>query len=80
MRNCYGVDIAVRVRGGEDRWVAEYLIGLDMLGPPLRPGQLLRLNLCRQNKIQGEYSQWSHTNGTSSHLPEFFGRAVVGGD
>ncbi|MDP6357642.1 MAG: hypothetical protein QF473_21170, partial [Planctomycetota bacterium] len=62
----------------KDRWISELLIPLDMLGPPVKKGDVLRFNICRNNPIHKELSQWSHTNKKSSHAPKFFGRAVVG--
>jgi hypothetical protein len=33
----------------------------------------------RNNQVQGETSQWSHTNRGGNHRPEYFGTLVVGG-
>ena len=62
---------------GSDRWVVEMLISLDMLGRRLSSGDPIRFNLSRNNVLQGEYSQWSHTNRQSNHAPQFFGTAIV---
>jgi len=67
------------VQRGTDRWVSESLISLDMLGP-LKPGDTIRFNLVRNNLVQGETSQWSHTNRGGNHRPEYFGTIVLGGN
>ena len=61
-----------------DRWSAEFLLPVNMLGKELQPGEdlMIKLNLCRRNAVQGRYSQWSRTYG-SSHEPGFFGQGIV---
>lgn len=73
----WNAKITSAVKIGDDNWVVEALIPLDMLGPPLKKGDVLRFNICRNNPIHKELSQWSHTNKKSNHAPQFFGRAVV---
>lgn len=68
------------VQRGTDRWVSESLISLDMLGQPLKPGDVIRFNLVRNDPTHRETSQWSHTNRGGNHRPEFFGSLVVGGN
>jgi hypothetical protein len=72
-------DWTTAVQRGTDRWVSESLISLDMLGP-LKPGDTIRFNLVRNNLVQGETSQWSHTNRAGNHSPQYFGTLVIGGN
>ena len=74
----WNAKVVSAVKIDKDRWVSELLIPLDMLGPPVKKGDVLRFNICRNNPIHKELSQWSHTNKKSNHAPQFFGRAVVG--
>lgn len=66
------------VKRGPDRWISESLISLDMLGP-LKTRDVIRFNVVRNNQVQGETSQWSHTNRAGNHSPQYFGRLIVGG-
>lgn len=61
----------------KDRWVSETLIPLDILGPPLKAGEVLRFNLVRNNQIRQEFSQWSHTNRDGNLKPNYYGSLVV---
>jgi hypothetical protein len=67
------------VKRGPDQWVSESLISLDMLGGPLKAGDVIRFNLVRNNQVEGEASQWSHTNRAGNHSPQYFGSLIVGG-
>lgn len=63
---------------GTDRWITELLIPLDMLGQPVKPGDVLRFNLMRNNRAHDETSQWSFTN-RNVHNPQYFGTVTIGG-
>ena len=60
-----------------DRWCAEFLIDLSALGSPLAAGQTIRLNVCRNNAVEREYTQWSYSNQKKPHIREHFGFGTV---
>jgi hypothetical protein len=65
------------VQRHNDYWTAELLIDLTMFDEPLKPGQLLRLNIARNHAVGRQYAQWSYT-GQHSYTTQSYGRAIIG--
>lgn len=59
-----------------DRWSVEMLVNLEMLGEPVGPGDVLRLNVGRNHAIHRQYTQWSYTNH-NPHAAHYYGKVVV---
>jgi len=66
------------VKRFDNRWDAEILFPIKILGKDLGPGEDLtvKMNICRNNTVNGEYSQWSRTYGPDCRI-EYFGTGII---
>lgn len=78
--NSWNAEWTSAVRIGKDEWTCEMAVPFKSLGLEAapKPGDVWGFNVCRNDNVSTEYSQWTTTLG-SSHRPENFGNLNFAG-